>query len=295
MCVGSATFSIFRSPVVLFTISFLRCRHHEDCLLFSGSAAGQRHAINYHSIYDNKILRKFRGHSSRVQSLAQCPADDTFLSTASDQTVRLWTLQSAGCLAECQIPADVNPASNPLAVFDSTGLVFGITVQKKDLSGHYLHLYDARNYNAGAFAELQVSAESLKTKIQEAGITGMRGVSLSQQPWTSMRFNASGNQILVTGGEGLCVLLDGFEGTVQKVLVNPSTPHRKPAVACFSSDDQYVLSGKEDGNVDCWSVATGSVYKTLKGHSGPISCIAANPTYTQFATSYKETALWIWD
>ena len=212
-----------------------------------------------------------------------------------DQTVRLWTLQSAGCLAECQIPAEVNPKSNPLAVFDGSGLVFGIAAQKKDLSGHYLHLYDARNYNAGAFAELQVPAESLAKKIEEVGVPNARATALAQQPWHSMKFNVSGNQILVTGGECLCVLLDGFEGMVQKALMNPSTIQRKAGVACFSADDQYVLSGKEDGNIDCWNVASGSVLKTLVGHNGPVSCIASNPMYAQFASSCRETALWIWD
>eukprot|EP00977_Amphora_coffeiformis_P021348 scaffold9208_cov154-Amphora_coffeaeformis.AAC.7 len=211
-----------------------------------------------------------------------------------DQTVRLWTLQSAGCLAECQIPAEVNPKSNPLAVFDGSGLVFGLAAQKSDLSGHYLHLYDARNYNAGAFAELQVPAESLAKSIQEMGVPSARATALAQQPWTSMTFNVSGNQILVTGGEGLCVLLDGFEGTVQKALMHPDIVQRKAAVACFSADDQYVLSGKEDGNIDCWNVASGTVSKTLDGHNGPVACIAANPMFAQFASSYRETALWIW-
>ena len=263
--------------------------------MFAGDAATERHAINYYSIYDNKILRKFRGHSGRITGLSQCPADDSFLSTAADQTVRIWTLQSAGCLAECQIPADLNPNSNPLAVFDASGLIFGIAAQKKDLSAHYLHLYDARNYSAGAFAELSVSAESLSKKMQDAGLDGTRAATLAQQPWQSMKFNASGNQILVTGGEGLCVLLDGFEGTVQNALMHPSIVQKRPAVACFSSDDKYVLSGKEDGNIDCWNVATSQVQKTLEGHNGAVHCIAANPAYAQFASAYRETALWIWD
>ena len=230
--------------------------------------------------------------------LSQCPADDTFLSTAAgDPTVRLWNVQSAACLAECTIPA--MKGSHPLAVFDGSGLVFGVAAQKPDLTGHYLHLYDARNYNAGAFAELTVPTESLATTLQTAGLAVADAERLAQQPWQSMKFNASGNQILVTAGEGLCVLLDGFEGTVQKALMSSQNSNnslsKRPAVACFSSDDQYVLQGREDGNIDCWSVALGTVYKTLDGHNGPVHCIATNPMYAQFASAYRETALWIWD
>lgn len=271
--------------------------HHEDCVLFAGDAAGQRHAIHYYSLYDNKILRQFRGHKGRITSLSQCPADDTFLSTAAgDATVRLWNVQSAACLAECTV-TQAAAGGNPLAVFDASGLVFGIAAPRADWTGHYLHLYDARNYNAGAFAELVVPTDEIVQKLQAAGIAQQQATRLAQQPWSAMNFNASGNQILVTGGEGLCLLLDGFEGTVQSALMNPKTSSmsRRPAVACFSADDQYVLQGKDDGNVDCWSVATNSVYKTLDGHNGPVHCIAFNPMYAQFATAYRETALWIWD
>lgn len=240
-------------------------------------------------------MRKFRGHTGRLESLSQCPVDDTFLSSAADQTVRLWTLQSAGCLAECRLPAEASRTTAPLGIFDATGMVFAITAQKADLSGHYLHLYDARNYDAGAFSEMQVSTEDMVNSIQQTGISAARAQALAQQPWKSLKFNGPGNQILVTGGEGLCALLDGFEGTIQKVLMSPvTTAQRNPAVACLSSDDKMVLIGKEDGNIDCWNVDSGSLVKTLDGHNGPVSCIACNPNFSQFASSYRETALWSW-
>lgn len=113
-------------------------RHHNQCVLFAGKGhnatpVGQRNAINYLSIYDNKLLRKFRGHSDVVTDISMSPADDTFLSSSKDRTVRLWNIQQAGSLAQLELPA--NAAGTPHAAFDSTGLVFAVTATMADKKG----------------------------------------------------------------------------------------------------------------------------------------------------------------
>lgn len=220
------------------------------------------------------------------------PADDSFLTSSLDRTVRLWTAGQAGCLAELKLPEETE--KSPLVVFDSTGLVFAVTAAMSGGKGQYLHLYDARNYAAGAFAELKVSQVDLEKAIQShVSATPDRTKTLSEADWTSLQFNESGNQILVGAEKGMSVLLDGFEGTVQRVLVG-SKPTERAAVCCFTPDDKTILQGNEDGSISCWSVDTGTVVKTLTGHPGPVSCIAANPKYAQIASSCTQTALWTW-
>jgi hypothetical protein len=54
------------------------------------------------------------------------PVDDTFLTSCVDGTVKLWDCGKSGnSLAEMKLPDIVE--GSPLAAFDSTGLVFGIT------------------------------------------------------------------------------------------------------------------------------------------------------------------------
>jgi len=112
-----------------------------------------------------------------------------------------------------------------------------------------------------------------------------------------MKFNKSGKQILVTTESGLVIMVDGYDGKVTNVFLSEGAngaPGTQPAAACFTSDDQTVLCGNEDGTISCWDVATGSLVKKLKGHVGHVACIASNPKYAQIASSCTNTALWLW-
>lgn len=56
------------------------------------------------------------------------PVDDSFLSSSADRTVRLWNAGKSGnSLCELKLPQTVE--GPPLAAFDSTGLVFGVTAR----------------------------------------------------------------------------------------------------------------------------------------------------------------------
>lgn len=259
--------------------------HHPDCVLAAAGIHSQRHTVNYWSLYDNKILRKFRGHADVVTNVALCPASDTFLTASRDRTVRLWNVGQAGCVAQLSAPS----SGSPLVAYDSTGLVFCIAAKDDQQQQYFLHLYDARNYGGGAFAELKVTRANLMAAIeQQPGISPYGADSL----WKSVQFNKAGDRLLVAAERGMAFVLDGFEGTVLQVI---ETKSDADAVCCFATDDSTVLLGNDDGSISCWSVKTWTMEKKLAGHLGPVKYIASNPKYTQFASSCSQTALWTWD
>ena len=148
----------------------------------------------------------------------------------------------------------------------------------------YVHLYDARNFSGGAFSEMKVTNADL----QQAMTT--QRIPLPAQPmtWKSLSFNASGNRMLVrTDGYG--IVLDGYEGTVQRIF-----PSENSGSMCFTPDDQSVLVGNQNGTVDCWNLASGTLVKKLEGHTGPVGAVACNPKYAQVASSCSSTCLWLW-
>lgn len=135
-------------PLLTYCLRPLSCRHHNQSILFSGGEkdktqnVGQRHALNYLSLHDNKILRQFRGHSGEITDISMSPADDTFLTSSTDRTIRLWNLQQAGSLATMDLPRrgpnglTIDPQGIPSAAFDRTGLVFGVTAPLDTNVGH---------------------------------------------------------------------------------------------------------------------------------------------------------------
>jgi COMPASS component SWD2 len=171
-------------------------------------------------------------------------------------------------------------------VFDSTGMVFAVMAGMANSQGHYIHLYDARNYTGGAFSELQI----LNTSVQEAmGTHRITAVpSTEQLTFNSLKFNLSGSRMLAQSDQGLAVVLDGYEGTVQRIF-QAETDGSRGTVSCFTTDDQSLLMGTEDGTIDCWNIQSGIHVKTLKGNNGPIRALECNPKYQQIASSCTST------
>ena len=85
-------------------------------------------AIRYLSLHDNKFIRYFTGHTKKVISLEMSPADDTFISGALDNSVRLWDLRSPSCIGLMQVQG------KPVCAFDPEGLVFSVGVQSEQVS-----------------------------------------------------------------------------------------------------------------------------------------------------------------
>jgi COMPASS component SWD2 len=270
-------------------------------VLFSGApkeSSNQSTAIHYLSVYDNKLLRKFRGHSDQITHLSMCPTDDTFLSSSLDGSIRLWDVRQAGGLARVQaptLPANRSPGVAPIGVFDASGLVFALTSPLASgdggapSAGQHLNLYDARNYGAGAFAEFQVRHDDVEKHFKAAAASTEAAALVGRAPWHHLAFNQSGNRILACADEGICLVIDGFEGTIQRVWRARS---KHLAVACFTADDQTVLAGQDDGSVACYDITSGSMVKTLTGHDGRVGALTSNPKMAQFASGCQQIALW---
>ena len=131
----------------------------------------------------------------------------------------------------------------------------------------------------------------LTKDVEQALAASSVGTRIDEIVWKTISFNASGNQMMVHADPGLVIILDGFDGTVQRILESKSS---KGTVSCFTPDDQFVLLGTESGTIEVYNVLTGTCVKTVEGHLGPVTAIACNPRYTQIASACTNTCLWIW-
>jgi len=265
--------------------------HNDYCVLTAGN---KQTSVQYWSLYDNKILRKFRGHSSNIHEINMCPTEDMFLTSSKDKTVRLWNLQQAGCMAKLELPTA--SATNPRVVFDSTGMVFTVMAEMANGEGNYIHLYDARNYQGGAFSELKLTTKSIEEAMRTHRVTlppnndttTTSNKTTAKLTLNKIDFNASGNRILVQSSEetGLALVLDGYEGTVQRIF---QSTKGKGITSCFTPDEKSVLLGSDAGVIDVYDIQSGTAVKQLEagvdaGLFGPVSALACNPKYAQIAS-----------
>lgn len=86
--------SVFHSKEV--GCGLIQFTHHPMCTLHAATTRDAKRSglISYHSLYDNKIMRFFKGHNMPVTSIAVSPKDDVFLSSAGDRKIILWDLRT---------------------------------------------------------------------------------------------------------------------------------------------------------------------------------------------------------
>ena len=157
--------------------------HSPSEVVVSSRNADDDHDVRYLSLFDNKYLGYFRGHTDRVVSLAMSPCDDTCLTASLDCTARLWDLRSrgggagGGCAGVLKVPREHQSAAGFVcAAYDPMGTVFGVL---SATSG--VRLFDARNTAGGPFTSLPLPATS-----------GLEGGTP-----TTLQFSPDGNFVLI--------------------------------------------------------------------------------------------------
>jgi len=60
-----------------------------------------------------------------------------------------------------------------------------------------IHLYDARKYSVGAFAELKLNQSAIEKSMHNKGFAPEVSLELSKTEWTSIQFNTSGKQVRI--------------------------------------------------------------------------------------------------
>jgi COMPASS component SWD2 len=229
-------------------------------------------AIRYLSIYDNKYLRYFKGHTGKVTSLKMSPQDDTFLSASLDETVRLWDLRTPNCQGLMSTVSGMGPS---VVGFDQTGLVFGVGMQS-----NYLRLYDLKNYENGPFASFDLN-QLLKTVNDP---TTNEYTSYTPQ-WSDIKFSNDGNNILINTKMDIIYLIDAFNGNVKHMIKGRVNQSGLDLDANFTPCGKYIYSGSQDGSIFFWEVETGNKITSLEGHFKASTSVAWNPRYMMFASS----------
>lgn len=262
--------------------------------------------IRYHALHDNKYLSYFKGHTQKVISLEVSPIDDGFMSSAMDNTVRLWDLRTPTCRGLLNLPAA------PIVAYDSTGVVFAVAVNRYSR----ILLYDQANFDKAPFLTITLEDPTLALISFPP-----RAIYI-----TSMSFSTNGKYLLVGCSGDAHYVMDAFEGhLLAKLVGHASLERRRPEVppgiepqrgcsgeeVCWTPDSNYIVGGGLDGRICIWDVQdlgekTGPIdlkatprrlqpLAKMDGHPGPARCVKFNPRLAMMASAGAELAFWLPD
>lgn len=237
-----------------------RTKHHA----IHASKNGWDETLRYLSLVDNSYIRYFKGHRDRVVSLAMCPKEDTFLSASLDDTIRFWDLRTSACQGL------IRKTGRLAVAFDPEGIVFAVACATNTIK-----LYDLRTFDKDSFSTFQVDYSPVQ--------------------WSTLTFGLTGKYLLASTNENVIFLLDAFTGKKIYQFTSFSNKRGHFFEPCLSPDDQFVLSGSDNGKIHIWSTITGKeikIWETPK-NSEIVSVVRWNPRMMMVASGSVDLGFWI--
>ncbi|KAH7106455.1 WD40-repeat-containing domain protein [Auriculariales sp. MPI-PUGE-AT-0066] len=295
-------------------VDLIRFTHKSTNVLHTSNK--ENDDIRYHSMYDNKYITYFKGHTKRVISVEVSPADDGFISSSMDSTVRLWDLRTPHCRGVLQLPGD-----NPIVAYDSAGLVFAVGVNQFAK----ILLYDNASFDKEPFLTITLHDPTLARISFPPRNPVMTSLSFSSNSdWLLVGTSSNAHYILDAFDGHLLAKLEGHEGLERGKTGNISvTPQRgiSSEEVSWTPDSRYVVGGSHNGRVLVWDIAgwaprlkqrledvkglPDSQAKpepyvipplvNVDGHTGPSRCVKFNPRVAMMATAGPDLAFWLPD
>ncbi|KAJ4912039.1 Transducin/WD40 repeat-like superfamily protein [Raphanus sativus] len=237
--------------------------HHPSSLICSSlyNLESTGESLRYLSMYDNRILRYFKGHKDRVVSLCMSPINDSFMSGSLDRSVRLWDLRVNACQGILHL------RGRPAVAYDQQGLVFAIAME-----GGAVKLFDSRCYDKGPFDTFLVGGDTAEVN--------------------DIKFSNDGKSMLLTTTNNNIYVLDAYHGE-KKCGFSLEASQGTSIEATFTPDGKYVLSGSGDGTLHAWNIENPSEVARWENNIGVVSCLKWAPRRAMFVAASSVLTFWI--
>mmetsp|Transcript_23410 Transcript_23410/g.23610 ORF Transcript_23410/g.23610 Transcript_23410/m.23610 type:complete len:310 (+) Transcript_23410:172-1101(+) len=222
------------------------------------SAGGDKASILW-DVSTGRVIRKFYGHTQRINCVSTNEEHTVLLSGSYDKTVRIYDLKS-----NLRDPIQIlNDCTDSVTSIQRTN--YEILVSSVD---GFLRIYDLR---AG-----MLSCDSFHEPITSLSLTHDQKCVLSATLGGTIRLTE-----ISTGR-----LLQHYHG------------HRNDSYkieTCVTNDDARVIGTSEDGHVLMWDLVEASVLHNTVAHTRSISSISYHPSLSCYVTaSFDNTAkYWI--
>ncbi len=241
------------------------------------------------------------GNTGKVWSVAWSPDGQYVLSGAADNIVRLWEVESGGCLRVLEgHTRSVNTVAwNP----DGQRVLSGgndNTVRLWEAkTGRCLRVFEghSRGVNSVAWSPngqyvLSGAADNVVRLWEVESGHCLRVFEGHTRDVYSVAWSPSGKRLLSGDSDNTVRLWDVQSGDCLRVLKGHTRGINSVA---WSSDGQYALSGADDSTLRLWEVESGQCLWVLKGHSGGVSSVAWSPNGQYLLSGADDHTVRLWE
>lgn len=205
-----------------------------------------------------KIVRKFEGHSLRINCIRYNKDCQIFGTGSYDKSIKIWDCRSRN-YKPIQTMMDAKDSISSLCFTDSEIITCSID--------GCIRIYDIRK-------------SELKT-------------DFLHHPVTSISLSIDGNVILASCLDSTIRLIDKDDGSIYTEYTGHKNNEFK-IESVFSNDDAYVVSGSEDGYIYFWGLEEGNVVLKYKAHEKLICGVTYHPREVYLLSVSSDCTIKLW-
>ncbi|XP_065828267.1 protein FAN-like [Oscarella lobularis] len=218
--------------------------------------------IYIYSVEYGRVLDSLVGHDDAVTSV--CWKNGLMLTSSWDSSVKVWdyTPESGGKKGP--------PPSQRAELEHETGV-------------------NCLDFDPGSMQAVAGMADGslILWSINDQMIIGQHSIH-SDGGIKAVRFSPDGQTVLSVGADQYMKVLDVKTGT------EVYSKQFKEGLRCLAWNNEVVLAGGESGNLHVWDMVNVESLASLRGHQGPITCLAVSPDGNYVVTGSEDKSLTLW-
>lgn len=215
-------------------------------------------------LYDTEtgnVVRTFRGHLGKVNSVAMSPDDRVLVSVSgSDSTVKVWDVESGRLIKDVSdiLGTVRNVAFSPDNTYFVTGSVG---------TDRVLQFWDAKTF------------ELINTSDKQGGFIN------------SIDFSPNGNRLVAAVRNYIKV----WDLNLNREILNIKGPQLELNQAVISPDNRLVATANKEGTIMLIDINQGKILGTLEGHKGWVQSVTFSPDGKTLYSGAEDKVVKVWD